>query len=175
MIELFKLMTLRAFFLFAIAILIIVLVLVNCYYVGKCNRLKKANEIIHYPAKSYQDKNIMIHIDTNKKFVYITHSVIDRDNINLEPNVSINYSILKSLLEINKKYNIALIHNSIMEENNSYTISKLITYMNINRLPICRICAVANNSSFYTNLDNLYDKDGKFFYYVEKENDVKDV
>ncbi len=167
--EILKLMTLRAFFLFAVAILIIVLVLVYFYYLGKYTKLKKANSIMYYPAKSYQDKNIATSVDPNKKFAYITHGIIDMGNINLESNILVNYSIIRSLLKINKKYNIILIHNSIMEDDNSYTISKLITYINMNRLPICKICIVKNNSSFFGNLDILYDMNGKFFYYVEKE------
>lgn len=170
--KIIKFMTLRAFFLFVVAILVIVLVLVYLYYLGKYNKLKKANTIMYYPAKSYQDKNITTLIDPYKKFAYIEHDMIDKDNMNLDLYILADFSLIANLLKINDKYNIILIHNSIMEDNNSYTISELITYINFNRLPICKICIVKNNELFYSNLDTQYDNYNEFFYYVEKENKV---
>lgn len=139
-----KLITIRSGY-FALFVFFCLIIFIICIcIIGRIQMIKRKNYKVYYPAKKYQINHLKTKYDENKRCCYISHSLIDKKNITLKQNIPLSIEIRNMINHLSKIYNVILIHKNIMDNDISYNLPHLITYLNEYNIPVCRICSEYN-------------------------------
>ena len=165
--DIIKLIAIRASILGIFAVFCIMLFLIVCIFVGIHTRNKIKKAPIHIPAPKFQNKELG-ELDANKPMCYIYHQYLTLKNPSLCLRNHIDFETKVAINELSLKYNVCLVHPSIIDKDKPYDLAHLVRFIQCNHLPIRRVV-----SKFETNDSMTTVKEhgpNKLIYFEEVKN-----
>ena len=136
--DIIKLIAIRASILGIFALFCVLLFLIVSIIVGIHIRNKIKRAPIHIPAPKFQNKELG-ELDSNKPMCYIYHNIITETNPTLCLRNHINFDVKIFIDELNKTYNVCMVHPHINDKDKPYDLAHIIRFIKCNHLPIKRI------------------------------------